>query len=69
MRIKAVDNYSSTIKYVPDQYKTQKLCIRVVNTCSFVFDYVPDQYKAHEMYIRTVDDNPSTIKIRLKKLW
>ena len=42
MCIKAVNNYASTIEYVPDQYKTQEICIRAVNTCSFVFDSVTD---------------------------
>ena len=42
MFIKAIDNYTSTVKYVPNQYKTQEMCIRVVNTCSFVFNAVSD---------------------------
>ena len=59
MCIKAVDNYPFTIKYVPDQYKTQEMCIRVANTCSFVFDSIPDRYKTQEMCDKAVDDNLS----------
>ena len=57
MCIKATDNYPSTIKYVPDWYKTQEMCIRAVNTCSFVFNSVPDQYETQEM----CDDNPNAL--------
>ena len=53
MCIKAVDNYPSTIKYVPD---------RAVNTCSFVFDSVSDQYKTQEMCAKAVYNYTSTIK-------
>ena len=55
-------NYPSTIKYVLDQYKTQEMCIRAVNTCSFVFDSVPNEYKTQEMCNNAVDNNLSTIK-------
>ena len=41
--------YPSTIKFVPDWYKTQKMCIRVVNTCSFVFNFVPNGFNTQEM--------------------
>ena len=40
MRIKAVSNYPSTIEFDSDQYKTQDMCIRAVNTCSFVCNSV-----------------------------
>ena len=49
MCIKAVDNYPSTVKYVPDQYRTQEMCTRAVSTCSFVFNSVPDRYKTKQM--------------------
>ena len=53
---KAVDKYPSTIKFVPDHYTTQEMCIIAVNTCSFVFNSVPDQYKTQEMCDKAVDD-------------
>ena len=39
---KAVDNYAPGLEFVSDQYKTQEMCIRAVNTCSFVFNFVLD---------------------------
>ena len=42
MCIKAVDKYPSTIKFVPDWYRIQEMCIRAVNTFYFVFNSVPD---------------------------
>ena len=38
----AVDTYSSAIQYVPDQYKTQKMCDEAVDNCPFAFDSVSD---------------------------
>ena len=38
----AVDTYSSTIQFVPDEYKTQKICDKAVDTYPFVFDSVHD---------------------------
>ena len=52
MCIKAVDNYSSTIKYVSDWYKTQEMYIEAVNVCSFVFNSVHDQYKTQKCVIK-----------------
>ena len=52
MCIKAVDNYSSTIKYVPDWYKTQEMYIGAVNVCSFVFNSVHNQYKTQKCVIK-----------------
>ena len=45
---KAFDNYPSTIKYVPEYYKTHEL-FKAVHRCYFVFDSIPDQYKTREM--------------------
>ena len=42
---KAVDTHPSTIKFVPECYKTQELCHKVDNRCFFVFGSIPDQYK------------------------
>ena len=40
MRNKTVGMYSSGIQFVPDQYKTQKMCAKAVDACLFVFDSV-----------------------------
>ena len=37
---KAVGMYSSGIQFIPDQYKTQKMCAKAVDTCAFVFGSV-----------------------------
>ena len=42
MCIKAVNDYPSIKQFVPECYKTQKMCAGAVNTCSFVFDSVLD---------------------------
>ena len=39
---KAVDNYSHVLEFVSDCYKTQEMCVEVVDTCLSVFDSVPD---------------------------
>ena len=30
------------MQFLPDRYKTQEMCDKVVGTCPFVFDSVPD---------------------------
>ena len=39
---KAVNIYPSAIQFVPDRYKTQKMCVKAVDTCPFISDSVPD---------------------------
>ena len=46
---KAVDTYPSTIKFVPECYKTQEMCHRTVHRCIFVIDSLPDKYKTPEI--------------------
>ena len=36
------------VKYVPDQYKTQKMCNEPVQIEPWMFGYVPDQYKTQK---------------------
>ena len=40
---------SSILQFVPDQFKTQEIFDKAVNTFPFVFDSVPDQYITHEI--------------------
>ena len=42
MCVKAVDNYPSTIKYVPDQYKTKEMCDKAVDDNANALELVPD---------------------------
>ena len=51
---KTVNNYPSTIKYVPDRYKTQEICDKAVDDNNSTIKYVPDQYKAQEMCDKAV---------------
>ena len=39
---KTVNTYPSAIQFVPDQYKTQEICVKAVDTCPFVFDSVSE---------------------------
>ena len=40
-----VNTFSSTIEYIPDQFKTQEICDKALDKCLFVFYSVPNQYK------------------------
>ena len=46
---KAVDTHPSTIKFVPECYKTQEMCFEAVNGCFLVFDSITDQYKTQKI--------------------
>ena len=62
MCIKAVDNYPSTIKYVPDWYKTQEICIRAVDDNPSTIKYVPDWIKIQEMCNKIISKNSFGLK-------
>ena len=40
---------------VPDQYKTEKMCIKAVNDYSSTIQFVPECYKTEEMCVRAVN--------------
>ena len=65
-RIKAcaitVDNYAHAQGFVPDSYKTQKMCDKAVNTCPFIFDSVSDCYKTQEMSNKVISEEPFKLK-------
>ena len=44
--------------FVPDQYKTQKMWNREVQSDPWMLEYVPDQYKRQEMYNEAVQSDP-----------
>ena len=41
MCIKPVSTYPSTLQFVPDRFKTKKMCDTAIDGCLFVFDFVP----------------------------
>ena len=40
------------IWYVPNQFKTQEMCHRTVQSDTWMLVYVPDQYKTQQMWNR-----------------
>ena len=42
--------------YVPDQYKNQEICYRVVSEDPFFMVYCPDRYKTQRMCDEAVND-------------
>ena len=69
---KAVDTHPSTIQFVSECCKTQKMCYKAVNRCFFVFDSIPDQNKT-EIFVIVVSLYPFLIvfcpdKYKTKKM-
>ena len=46
---KSVDDYSDTLKFLPDCYITQKNCDKAVNIYHFTIQFVRDSYKTQEI--------------------
>ena len=46
------------LEFVPDCYKTQKMCNKAVDTYPSALQFVTGQYKTHEMCIKDVDTCP-----------
>ena len=44
--------------YVPDQYKTQEICDKVVEEVSWLLKYVPDNFKKQKMCNKAVKEGP-----------
>ena len=59
---KAANTHSSTITYVPDQFKTQEMCDKSLNKSFLIFIYIPDQYKTQEIYDRIISEDPFYIR-------
>ena len=47
---------------IPDQYKTEEMCIRVVSEDPFLIVYCPDKYKSQKMCDKAVDDSLAELK-------
>ena len=52
----AVKNLHFVIRYVPDQYKTKKMCNRAILENGGMLESVPNQYKTQEMCNKAVDN-------------
>ena len=47
---------------VPDQYKTQEMCDKVVSEDPLMLKYDINRYKVHEMWNKAVDANLLTLR-------
>ena len=47
---------------IPDWYKTQEMCDRVISEDHFVIVYCPNKYKTQRMWDKTVDDCLAALK-------
>ena len=61
---KAVDTYPPVIQFVPDQYKTQKVCVKAFDIVLFAFYFVPHWYKAQEVCNKFVSKDPIMLNNR-----
>ena len=55
-------NYPHVLEFVPECYKTQKMCDKVVDTNLSTIKYVRDQYKKQEMYNKIASDDAFKLK-------
>ena len=58
----AVDNFLSTIEYVPGWFNTQKLWYKIISEYLFAIRHVSDQYKTRQMSDKAVDDCQAPLK-------
>ena len=49
MRERIISDDPFSIKYVPDQYKTQQMCNKTVNDCLSALKFVPDWFVTGKM--------------------
>ena len=47
---------------IPDCYKTQEMCDRVISEDHFVIVYCPNKYKTQRMWDKAVDDCLAALK-------
>ena len=65
MRDKAVNRCFFGFYSVPDQYKTQEKCDRVLSEDPFLIVYCADKDKTHRICDKTVDDSQAALKFIL----
>ena len=58
---KVVSTHSSTIQFVPECYKTQKMCDEAFDLSFLAYFHIPDGYKTQEMCDRIISDDGSVI--------
>ena len=51
------------IDSIPDQYKTQEMCDRVVSEDLFLTVYCPDKYITQKICHKAVDESLATLKL------
>ena len=59
---KAVEKVPHSLKFVPDQYKTQKMCEKAVENKSENLEFVPDQYKIQRMCEKAVENESENLE-------
>ena len=48
---------------IPNQYKTQEMCDKVVSEDPFLIVYCPDKYKTQRMCDEAVDDSLAALRL------
>ena len=59
---KAVEDEPDTLKFVPDDFKTQRMCERAVEDEPETLEFVPDHIKAQEMCDKAVEEDPCALE-------
>ena len=63
----AVRNNSTVFFLVPVRFKTQELCIKVLEVDPWHLNDIPDYFKTQKMYDKAVKDNPSSLQFVLDR--
>ena len=50
------------LKFVPDHFKTKKMCKHAVKKLPFIISYVSDWYKTQQLCDKAVLENRGTLK-------
>ena len=67
MCIKAVDDYANALEFVPDRYKTQGMCNKVVSENPFLLKYSHDNIRLKKYVIKSLMSFPIVLQVnRLK---
>ena len=59
----AIDDYSPTIQFVPECYKSQEMCNKAINIFFFLFDYIPDWYETQKMCDEAAVNSLAALKL------
>ena len=58
----AVKKLPFLIRYVPDQYKTQHICVKTILENGRTLNVVPDCYKNQQLCDKAVDNYPHALE-------